>query len=85
MELVLGQALVLVWMGINFSLAGGAKGTSSHRIRSLFHLFSTVGKRFGVTLQPFEYSETLLNGHPSTVDTHNIMDNSKVPTVLSFT
>ena len=81
----MGQALVLVWMGIDFSLAGGAKGTPSRRMWSLFHLFSTVGKSFSVTLQPFDYSETLLNGHPLTVDTHNIMDNSKVLTVLSFT
>ena len=30
------------------------------------------------------YSGNLLNGHPSTADTHDIMDNSEVPTVLPF-
>ena len=33
------------------------------------------------TLSPQQsnYSETLLNGHPSTADTHDIMDNSESP------
>ena len=68
-ELVLRQALVLVWMGVTFSLVGGAKGTSIRRMWSLFCLFRTVGK---VSVSPCNHlntveprlMDTLNSGHP---------------------
>ena len=55
--------------GYKFQFSRWSQGHISRQMWSLFHLFSTVGKSFGVTLQPFEYSKTLLNGHLSTANT----------------
>ena len=51
-ELLLGQ---MPRMGVNFRLAGGAKGASSRRTAKvkLVLPFRTVDRSFGVTLQPF--------------------------------
>ena len=49
-ELLLGQALPR--MGVNFRLAGGAKGASSRRTGKV-KLVRTVDRSFSVALQPF--------------------------------
>ena len=49
-ELLLGQALVR--MGVNFSLAGGAKGASSHQTANMKLVLPLSHSRHGVALQP---------------------------------
>ena len=53
-ELLWGQ--LLPRMGVNFRLAGGAKGASSRRtakVKLVLHFSHTVDRSFGVALQPF--------------------------------
>ena len=50
-----------------------------------FRIWHSDGSFSYIEYEKVEYSWTLLNGHPSTVDTHNIKDNSGSQTVLPFT
>ena len=50
-----------------------------------YSYFSSTEVLPSVTGYIIVYSGTPLNGHPSTADTHDITDNSEVPTILPFT